>query len=250
MDRLAAKLEERGANQTADLNILYLHLSDHAFSHDQPEKGIAYIRKMQPEKLLNAFQYKNFNFVNTYSFELVGKTIADLVVNDQFDDAYRLLNVFKKEVNRSSLYGYASQLISLSKRSPVSAQRLLDSARIEMNRLDNPAVFQPNRHQVAMALMYLDPERNSGEAYRTIKNSFNKFQAIFRFSKAYAIHQDLYEAVQQAPGLISAGDKSGFLSNIIEGLNLNEVPKKNWKKFRENETIFSRRFLPYVNESE
>ena len=85
MDRLAAKLEEREANQSADLNILYLHLSDQAFSQGKPEKGIAYINKIQPDKLLNAFQYKNFNFVNTYSFELVGKAIADLAVNDQFD---------------------------------------------------------------------------------------------------------------------------------------------------------------------
>ena len=85
--------------------------------------------------------------------------------------AYSLLNVFKKEVNRSSLYAYASQLISLNEKAPESARRLLDSARKEMNRLDNPAVFQPNRHQVAMALMYLDPEKNSDEAYRTIKNS-------------------------------------------------------------------------------
>ena len=114
MDRLAAKLEERGANQSADLNILYLHLSDQAFSQGKPEKGIAYISKIQPDKLLNSFQYKNFNFVNTYSFELVGKAIADLAVNDQFDAAYSLLNVFKKEVNRSSLYAYASQLISLN----------------------------------------------------------------------------------------------------------------------------------------
>ena len=119
-----------------------------------------------------------------------------------------------------------------------------------MNRLDNPAAFQPNRHQVAMALMYLDPEKNSAEAYRTIKNSANKFEAISRFSKAYAIHENLYKAEQQAPALISDGDKSGFLESIISGFNLIETPKKNWKKFRENEFIFSRRFLPYVNESE
>ena len=114
--------------------------------------------------------------------------------------AYNLLNVFKKEVNRSSLYAYASQLISLNEKAPESALRLLDSARKEMNRLDNPAVFQPNRHQVAMALMYLDPEENSAEAYRTIKNSPNKFEAIFRFSRAHAIHKHLYTAEQQTPG--------------------------------------------------
>jgi len=250
MNQLASKLEERKANQSADLNILYLHLSDVAFNSKKADKGISYLKKIQPEKLLNAFQYKLLNFVNTYSFELVGKAIADLTVNNQFDLAYTFLNVFKKEINRSSLYGYASQLISLSNQSPESALRLLDSARVEMNRLDNPAVFQPNRHQVAMALMYMKPEKNSGEAYRTIKNSFVKFEAIWRFSKAYAIHENLYKAQQQAPGLISSGDKAAFLQSIVEGYNLSKPKKKEWEKFKNNEIIFARRFLPYVNENQ
>ncbi len=250
MDRLASKLEERKANLSADLNILYLHLSDQAFNQDKPEKGTAFIRKIQPDKLLNAFQYKNLDFVNDYSFELVGKVLADLTANNQFDLAYSLLNVFKKEVNRSSLYAYASQLISLNQQSPELAERLLDSARIEMNRLDNPAEFQPNRHQVAIALMYINPENNSTEAYRTIKNSFAKFAAIERFSRAYAFHGNLFKAQQQAPPLISAGDKAGFFRSSIEGFNLAQTKNKEWKKFKDNEFFFYRVFLPYVNESE
>ena len=250
MERLASKLEERNANQSADLNILYLHLSDYAFNQGNAEKGIAYLRHIQPDKLLNAFQYKNFNFVNSYSFELVGKAIAELTVNKQFDLAYTFLNVFKKEANRSSLYAYASQLISLNQQSPESAQRLLDSARVEMNRLDNPAVFQPNRHQVAMALMYMDPDKNSEEAYRTIKNSNSKFQAIWRFSRAHAMQGNLYKAQQQVPNLISAGDNAGFLESIVGGYNLSQTIKKEWVKFKDNELIFARTFLPYVNENE
>lgn len=250
MDRLAAKLEERKANQIADLNILYLHLAENAFNQNDTAKGIAYLRQIQLDKLLNAFQYKNFGFVNTYSFELVGKAIADLTANNQFDLAFTFLNVFKKEVNRSSLYAYASQLISLNQQSPELALRLLDSARIEMTRLDIPAVFQPNRHQVAMALMYMNPEKNSKEAYQTIKNSNNKFAAITRFSRAYAFHGNLYNAQQQAPPLISAGDKAGFFGNNIDGFNLAQTKKKEWTKFKNNELIFARRFLPYVNENQ
>lgn len=249
MDRLATKLEERNANQSADLNILYLHLSDRAFSQGKPEKGIEYIRHIQHDKLLNAFQYKNFGFANTYSFELVGNAVANLTIHQQFDMAYGLLNVFKKEVNRSSLYAYASQLISVDQQSHGLAQQLLDSSREEMNRLDNPAVFQPNRHQVAMALMYIDPDKNSTEAYRTIKNSFNKFAALFVFSKAYAMHNNLYKATQQAPALIYAGDKTSFLQHITRGFNLIQPPKKEWQKFIDNELINVRRFLPYVNEN-
>lgn len=250
MDRLALKLNERKAGQSFDLNILYLHISEQAFDNNKNENGIAYLRQIQPEKLLNAFQYKNFDFANSYSFELVGKAIANLTANNQFDLAYTFLNVFKKEVNRSSLYAYASQLISLKKQSSEIAQRLIDSARMEMKRLDNPAVFQPNRHQVAMALMYMDPDKNSAEAYRTIKNSFNKFAAISWFSKAHAFHGKLYEAKLHAPSLISPGDKAGFLASSIEGFNLRQTKKKEWHNFKNNELIFARRFLPYVNENQ
>jgi hypothetical protein len=250
MDRLAAKLEQRKANQVADLNILYLHLGELAFDKNDSVKAIAYMEQVQPDKLLNSFQYKNFNFVNTYSFELTGKAIAGLVKNNRFDLAYRLLNVFKKEVNRSSLYAYASQLISIKKQNREAAQRLLDSARSEMSRLDNPSVFQPNRHQVAMALMYIDPEKNSEEAYRVIKNSFNKFQAMTRFSRAFAFYGKLYQAQQQMPSLIAAADISGFISRIADGYSLAQPENKEWQKFKNNQLIFYRRFLPYVNESQ
>jgi hypothetical protein len=249
MEQLASKLEERKANQSGDLNILYLHLGNTAFNQQEKDKGIKYFKQIQPDKLLNAFQYKNYNFVNNYSFELLGKAIADLTVNNQFDLAYAFINIFKKEVNRSSLYAYASQLISLKKQSPEAAKRLLDSARIEMSRLDNPAEFQPNRHQVAMALMYMDPGKNSEEAYRVIKNSSDKFDAIWRFSRAYAFSGNLYEAQREVPPLISAEDNSGFLSSTIEGYGLTKTTKKEWKKFKDNELIFARVFLPYVNEN-
>lgn len=249
MEQLASKLEERNASQTADLNILYLHLGEYAFDHQENEKGIKFLKQIRPDRLLNSFQYKNYDFVNTYSLELVGKAIANLSANDQFDLAFDFVNVFKKEVNRSSLYAYASQIVSLNKQSPQVAERLLDSAKTEMKRLDNPSEFQPNRHQVAMALMYQDPAKNSGEAYRVIKNSSNKFEAIWRFSKAYAFHGNIYKAQQEAPQLISAGDHAGFLQSTVEGFNMTDTLKTEWKRFRNNELLFGRRFLPYVNEN-
>jgi energy-coupling factor transporter ATP-binding protein EcfA2 len=250
MEQLASKLEERKANQSADLNILYLHLGEHAFNLKEKDKGIEYLKKIRTDKLLNTFRSINFDFVNNYSFELVGKAVAHLAANNQFDLAYTFISVFKKEVNRSSLYAYASQLISLNKQSPETAKRLLDSARVEMNRLDNLAAAQPNRHQVAIALMYTNPEKNSVEAYRIIKNRGNKFQSITRFSSAYAFQGSLYKAQQQAPNHISAGDKAFFFRYSIEGFNLTEPEKPEWKKFKENEMIFTRNSLPYVNENQ
>jgi hypothetical protein len=248
MQALAAKLDEYSVASTLDLNILYLHLSDNAFRNQEPDKGIEFIRKIQRGLLLNAFQYKNFTFANSYSLELTAYAIANLAVHNEFEQAYQLVRVFRKEVNRSSLYAFASQCVSLNKQSPDVAKRLLDSARTEMNRLDDPADFQPNRHNVAMALMYLDPDENADEAYRIIKNSPNKFQALFRFSKAYAFHSNLFNAQQVEPPLISTGDRTGFLALSVEGLNLSKGIPSNWKKFKENELIFSRRFLPYINE--
>ncbi|MBA2744882.1 MAG: hypothetical protein H0U44_01530, partial [Flavisolibacter sp.] len=250
LDRLATKLEERKANQTSDLNILYLHLSEQAFNQNKVDQGITYLKKIQPDKLLNAFQYKNFTFVNDYSFKMLGKAIANSSSNNQFDVAYKLLDVFKKEVNRSSLYGYASQIIILRKQKPEVAQRLLDSAQIEMKRLDNPAVFQPNRHQVAIALMYQDPEKNSKEGYQTIKNSFNKFAAITEFSRAHAMNEDLYKAKQQAPGLISSADKGFFFVSIAQGYAATKSPIKEWKKFQNNGFFFNQNYPIYVNENQ
>jgi hypothetical protein len=249
LDRLADKLQERKAMETADLNILFLQLANDAFENQSADKAARYLKQIQPVKLLNIFQYKIFNFVNNYSFELIAKAIAALAVTNQFDLAYSFANVFKKEVNRSSLYAYASELVSSRLQQPAIARRLLDSAITEMKRLDNPSVFQPNRQGVAIALMYADPEKNSDEAYRTIKNSSNKFTAIQRFSKSYAFHGNLYAAVQQLPPLVSTADKAAFFSKIVEGYNARQPVKAEWKKFNANQLIFTRMFLVYVNEN-
>ncbi|HYM93949.1 MAG TPA: hypothetical protein VET23_07410, partial [Chitinophagaceae bacterium] len=225
------------------------HLSDDAFNNKETDKGIKYLGQIQPDKLLNSFQYINFGIINTYSFELVGKAIANLTVNNRFDLAYTFLNVFKKEVNRSTLYAFASQLVSINKQSPDIARRLLDSAQTEMNRLDNPAVFQPNRKEVAIAMMYMNPNKNSNEAYRTIKNSPGKFDAMVFFSKAHALSENLYKAQQQAPPLISTSDKANFLYFILDGFKLTKLQKKEWMKFSDNQPFFNQRYLEYVDEN-
>ncbi len=247
MQQVAEKLETR-ENTSLDLNILYLHLSEYAFLNGDSEKGIAYLEQVKLSLLLNAFQYKNFNFVNTYSLELTAIAIANLAEHDRMDLAYNFAQVFKKEVNRSSLYAYASQLVSLRGQTPAVASRLLDSAKVEMKRLQDISNIQPNLHNVAIALMYINPHLYEDEAYRTIKNRGNKFQSIWRFSYAYSSAGNLYEAQQQAPPLISTGDQANFLTFSIKGYNQHIGIPERWKKFKYNELIFSRRFLPYIAE--
>jgi energy-coupling factor transporter ATP-binding protein EcfA2 len=249
LNQLVTKLTDRSANQSVDLNIFYLHLADELFSKNDPGSAIKYLSQIQTDKLLNAFQYKLFSFVNTYSLDMVGRAIANLAVNNRFDLAYRLLDVFKNEINRSSLYGYASQLVSLHQQSPVIALQLLDSARAEMNRVVNPSLFQPNRSQVAMAMMYIDPEKNRSDAYHIIKNSPDKYQAVPFFGKAYAFKGNLYDALQQLPPLVSMGDRALFLNQVMAGYNLTKPSVPKWKKFDRDEFLFSRIYLNYVSEN-
>ncbi len=247
--QLISNMEAHKANQSADLNIFYLHLADDEFNNNESGKGIQYLEQIQPDKLHNAFQYKLFDVVNDYSLELVCRAIANLTVNNRFDLAYKLLNVFQNGVNRSSIYGYSSQLVSLHQQSPSVAVELLDSARSEMNRLENPALFQPNRCEVAMAMMNINPDKNKEDAYRTIKNSTDKYQAIQFFSKAYAFRQNLYGAVQQMPVLVSSGDRALFLYQILAGFSLTKPPTDKWKKFNANQFFFTRKYLYYINEN-
>ena len=177
--------------------------------------------------------------------------MANLTLNNQFDQAYKLLNVFKKELNRSSLYGVASNLVSKTKRSKEKARQLLDSATLEMNRLEKPTVFRPDRLTGSVAMMYFDPDEKSTEAYNTIKNAVVKYAVISTFSKAFAFHGNLYKALQQAPPLISKEDLSGFLSSSVAGFNLATPPKNEWMKFNDNMNYFNTTdFLVYMNENE
>ncbi len=248
MQQLAQKLETARGASTLDLNILYLHLSEMAFDRAETNQGIAYLEKVQLNLLLNAFQYRNLNFVNAYSLELTGIAMANLAESNRMDLAYRFAKVFKKEVNRSSLYAFASQLVSLKGQPQALARQLLDSAQVEMHRVENPSEFQPNRHNVAIALMYLNARDYTEEGYRTIKNSPNKFAAIWRFAQAHARSGNLYDAQQQIPSLISLGDQAGFLESSLYGYNWHKGIPGEWRKFRDNNIFVKRRFLSYIRE--
>ena len=249
MERIAYTLEQRAAVQNTDLNLLYLHLAVRSFERDEPDKGVEYMQKIRPDRLLNAFQYALIDFVNGYSLELLASAVAYLTVHDEFDLASNLVNVFRLEVNRSSLYGHASTLISDRGMPAEAASRLLDSARVEMNRLDNPNVPQPNRINVSVALMYADPRSNTDEAYAVIKNSEQKFWALYLGSRAEASHGHLYRSAQRIPDLVSTGDRTFFLAYIASARNNRAENPAEWGKFKNNEFLWIRRYLEYIREN-
>jgi hypothetical protein len=248
--RILEKLQSKDPQKKIDLNVLYVHLADNAFRKQDTVNGIKYIQSLQNEKLLNLFQNKNYFFVNSYSLEILGDQLAQLAMHNRMDLVSSVVRVFRKVANRSSLYGYASQQVSRMKGPRAVAELLLDSARAEMNRIKNPSEPQPNRLQVAMALMYLNPGKNATEAYRIIKNSFGKFSAICFFGKAYGMHGELYQGKEQMPPLASVADRSYLLWKTIEGYYESQEPKTEWTKFNTNKLLFTRRMLDYVSEDQ
>jgi hypothetical protein len=229
--------------------MIYLQLANQEFNDQQPAKAISYVQKINTGKLLNAFQMRNNGNTNLYIFENVCNVVSGLGTNDRYDLVVKLVNVFKKKVNRSSIYGYASQLVMLGQKDKVKARRFIDSAMAEMKRIDKPELFQPHKAQAAIALMFLDPAANEAEATRLIKNTQVRFDALYLYGQAYAFHDKLYEATRRMPPLFSSGDQAYFLKYTIVGYYLGKKVDNKWKKFLDNEFILSRRYLPYVDEN-
>ena len=244
MERLALKLEERNADQIADINIIYFNLSEQMFKLGENDKGVAWLKKIQLAKIINSVYSRG-----RLTFELVAKAVSNLAENNRFDEAYPFINVYKKVLNRSSLYAFASQMISIKKGPPDMASRMLDSAILEMNK-DNPEQFQPNRLLVAIAKMFMDPGKNETSAYRTIKNSFAKYFTMGQFSRAFAFHGNLYKAYKQMPPQIANEDKALFLYFALFGNNMTGERKKEWVKYQDNYNSFGNSFLVYTNEDE
>lgn len=252
LKQLATALESLNFNATSDLNLLYFHIGLGAYTQKDTFAAFEAISKVDSRKILNAFRYKGLGFLNSYSLEILALNIANLAANDEFDEITRLISTFKKQENRSTIYAFASQTLSQTSQIHKSAAaRLLDSALVEMNRIENPATFQPNRMNVAIALMYLDPIKNKEKAYRTIKNSPVKFNAMVWFGKAEAQRGRLYSALKHMPSAMSSANRGDFLFKIMQGYNLYEgslLSKPEWKNYYENELFDSRRFLQYINE--
>ena len=249
LERLELKIRQKDPGHNVDLNFLYLHLANQEFNNQQGTKAISYAEKINEGNLLNSFQQTNNGNANSYTFELISNIVSGLGENDRFDLILKLVNVFKKKINRSSIYGYASSVLSLQRKDPVIARRFLDSAMAEMKRIDKPDFFEPHKAKIALALMYLDPAANENEATRVIKNTQVRFDAYYEYGEAFAFHNKLYEATKRMPPLFSSGDQAYFLKYIIVGYNSRKEVEPKWKKFLNNEFILARRYLPYIDEN-
>lgn len=247
--KLANQLDNTGLSETMDLNLLYLHLGNNCFQRNEKAAGLSYYDRLQPGKVLNGFQYKGFNFINDYTLEQYGIAISHLLEEGHTSKSHELVRVFKEEVNRSSLYGFAAQKMLWKNKNQALALSLIDSAKVELQRIKNLAVFQPNRHQIAIALMLLDDKKHEAEAQKIIKNSINKIESLNEFGEIQAYRGNLYKAYQGIPALISDEDQGYFYFRILFGYSKSFEPGPPWKKFEENVIFYNRFYLPYINEN-
>lgn len=247
---LERKLAERKASQYADLNVLLILLANEAYEKGDGEKAVQYYSKLDFSKIMNLLRNTGPLAipVNGQSFRMIATAVTGLVRYDHFNEAYGLVKIFKNPINRSSLYAFAAREMLEQRVNSSGTQQAIDSARIELTRIENLSTGQPNRQLIAHVLVMQDPEKNAPEAYRTIKNIFNKFDPTLRISRSFAFHGDLFGARQQITGNISDGDQAQFLWNILYGYSQGKNENKmDWQQYSEIEK-FNNRFIDYVTE--
>ena len=129
------------------------------------------------------------------------------------------------------------------------AIKLIDSAKAEMNHIDNPAVFQPNKILIAIAQEYLAKPDSEQESYRLIKNVVAKFNAFYGFIWAKTSQNKWYEAYNVIPQDISDEDLTVFLFEMTRSINHHAGLKPEWKSYEDNQVFNIRYFIAYINEN-
>jgi hypothetical protein len=250
LQKLAAELERRKVEQDQDFNLLYLHLGMEAQERGDKAKMLAYYRKLQPEKFLNILQVKEYgNNVNNLSLMLIAMAVKGLTEEGQFDEAYKLMAIFKKPNNRSSIYSFAASEMIIGKGDEKLVQRFIDSARSEMQRTLEAPGGQAYREKLAFALSMQNPERSLTEIRTLIKNLNQKLFANMRTSRAFAFHDKLYQAYDIRPALISDNDLAELQWNILYGYNSKREVPADWTTYHESYRPFIIRSINYQDES-
>lgn len=242
--QLESELRKNKLNNTLDLNLLYFHLGKKAADLKEGEKAVHYYSQVKKENLLAALR------TDDRVIRLIAYAIIDLIKLDHFEDAYALIRSFKNNINRSNLYAFASVELSRKKQNQEIIPRLLDSARVEMNRTKDLTTGQPNREQLAFALTMYNPSKNQAEAYQVIKNVGGKSNAIMRMAGAHAFHGNLFEGLQNIPDNISYTDRARFLWRLIYSLQDGmDNTDKSWDQYTNGHRWWIAQWIPYEDDN-
>ena len=245
--RLDTELEKRNA-KLVHTNFLYWHVAYESYKAGSFKRASAFYDKVEIDKISNLLRYPNGD-ANREVFYAIATSVTGLAGMNRFKDAYSIIRVFKNPINRSSLYAFAATELLRTKVNISMAQQLIDSAKIELTRIENLSTGQPNRILLAYALAMQDPKGNSAEAYKAVKNIGNKLVPTLRISRSFAFNNDLYRAQQNIPENTSDTDQADFLWNIVYGYaEGTSIEKSDWKYFNSNYQRINTRFINYINE--
>jgi hypothetical protein len=240
------------AGSGMDRNLLYLHLGFYALAQNDQTTALKYYSKLKTENFGNLFRNKVLTgYSNSNAFKLLAKAYTCFIENNKPEEAQRIFNFFRKPANRSSLYAFAVREFTEKNRDGKLTQRLLDSAMVEMSRVENLNSDQPNRARIAIDLVTLDPtDKSIQEAKGIIKNQMFKFIVLQRMARGLAYRNELFMATQVIPSNISDFDQLDFMWNILFGYAERQPITSEWSEYEDTYMWFNKTdFLPYVDET-
>jgi len=252
LSKIEKALAQFNAGTQVDLNLLYLYLGSYALDKGDQVLALQYYSNLNIENFGNLLRYKILTGpINNTSFRLMQQAFLCYLQNNKLAEANRILDFFKKPVNRSSLYAAAARELSTQKVNPSLAGALLDSALVEMDRLENLNSDQPNRFRITIALLTQSPTEQSIEkAKGIIKNQSLKLTIQQRMARALAYGGELFRATEVIPGNISDTDRMEFLWNMVRGYAESIPTTPEWREYEERALWYQRtNFLPYVDET-
>jgi energy-coupling factor transporter ATP-binding protein EcfA2 len=246
--KLDEYLTSKNATHQANFNHLYLSLGNRAFLANELDQAKNYYSKLDKNTLIGLMRNAEGG-LNREAFSTIAYAISNLIRIGNMDEAYQLIRLFKNPINRSSLYGFAAVEMLLSDGTDPTAPALIDSAKTELSRLKDLSINQPNRQLISFALILQNPQANEAEAYRVIKNIFDKTSPIQRICRANALRGDLHSAQQHIITNINDNDLALFLWNMVYGNSLKQkhLPPQ-WQVYDSNHNFPLTRFIPFVND--
>ncbi|MEQ8302828.1 MAG: ATP-binding protein [Cyclobacteriaceae bacterium] len=251
--KIEGALSELEEAKRADLNLLHLLIGDYLVEKGDHELALTYYRVLKPENFGNLFIEKVFRGPRSDgTFNYIGTSFASFLEYGDLENAERILGYFKKPANRSSIYAFTARAFYDKGLGTDSVSAMLDSALLEMKRVENLNSPQPNRFRIAVGLISSDPGKpNVQRAKEIIKNQELKFIVLQRMARAMAYRDQLFEATQLVPLNISDADRVQFLTNILQGyIERTSVPT-GWEEYSDTYRWFQKSdFLPYVDETE
>ena len=251
LKNLEQEIDKRPDAKNIDFNWLHLYAGWKAQQLGKMDEMLSYYNKIDHNSIFNLLRSKDYiGFERDQSFRLIGWAMMGYIKTGHFDQAASLADMFKNPINRSSLFAFTASELLRQKIGSDVVNRLIDSARAEMNLVDNITSQQPNQRMLAYALVMQSPEKNFAEANALIKNLPVKFAAMESISRALSFHGKLYQSSSYMPRFISASDQDGFLTETLYGyLEGQDKSDSSWQEFNQSNRPLDIRYIRYIDEN-